>query len=158
MPQIYCMGPTALLLLRRKACWGFFRPKNPTASAGFEPANFGTKGQHATPRPPKPRIYIYIFVKIWFIFVIGITYYEKSPKYITLNSVIILLKLCVVSVNSTILQRCKIARNVFVVSVWGSTSQECLSVTGETLAFQPCEKMPYQVAVWYKTQAQPEVN
>ena len=51
------MGPTALLPLRRKACWGFFRPKNPTASAGFEPANLGTKGQHATPRPPKPLNY-----------------------------------------------------------------------------------------------------
>ena len=25
----------------------FFRPKNPTASAGFEPANLGTKCQHA---------------------------------------------------------------------------------------------------------------
>jgi len=24
------------------------------ASARFEPANLGTKGQHATPRPPKP--------------------------------------------------------------------------------------------------------
>ena len=46
MPQIYDMGPTALLPLRRKACWGFFRPKNPTASAGFEPANLGTKGHH----------------------------------------------------------------------------------------------------------------
>ena len=32
----------------------FFARKNPTASAGFEPANFGTKGQHATPRPPTP--------------------------------------------------------------------------------------------------------
>jgi hypothetical protein len=32
----------------------FFRPKNPTASAGFEPANLSTKGQHATSRPPKP--------------------------------------------------------------------------------------------------------
>ena len=32
----------------------FFRPKNPTASAGFEPANLGTKGQHATARPPRP--------------------------------------------------------------------------------------------------------
>ena len=30
--------------------------KNPTASAGFEPANLGTKGQHATPRPQKPLI------------------------------------------------------------------------------------------------------
>ena len=50
MPQIYDMGPTALLPLRRKACWGFFRPKNPTASAGFEPAYM--------------YIYIYIMVKV----------------------------------------------------------------------------------------------
>ena len=36
-------------------CWGFlFTLKNPKDSAGFEPANFGTKGQHATSRPPKP--------------------------------------------------------------------------------------------------------
>ena len=34
----------------------FFALKNPTVSAGFEPANLGTKGQHATPRPPKPLI------------------------------------------------------------------------------------------------------
>ena len=33
----------------------FFALKNPTASAGFEPANLGTKGQHATTRPPKPQ-------------------------------------------------------------------------------------------------------
>jgi hypothetical protein len=39
------MGPTALLPLRRKACWGFFRTKNPTA--GCEPPNLGTKSQHA---------------------------------------------------------------------------------------------------------------
>ena len=32
----------------------FFTLKNLTASVGFEPANLGTKGQHATPRPPKP--------------------------------------------------------------------------------------------------------
>ena len=67
MPQIYDMGPTALLPLRRIACWGFFRPKNPKASAGFEPANLGTKDQHATPRPPKP-IHIYILQKIARIF------------------------------------------------------------------------------------------
>ena len=30
----------------------FFALKTPTGSAGFEPANFGTKGQHATSRPP----------------------------------------------------------------------------------------------------------
>jgi hypothetical protein len=35
------MGPTSLLPLRRKACWGIFRPKNPTASSGCEPANLG---------------------------------------------------------------------------------------------------------------------
>ena len=34
----------------------FFALKNPTASAGFEPANLGTKGQHATSRPPKPQV------------------------------------------------------------------------------------------------------
>ena len=33
-----------------------FALKNPTASAGFEPANLGTKCQQATPRPPKPLI------------------------------------------------------------------------------------------------------
>ena len=38
----------------QKACGGFFLPKNPTASAGFEPANLGPKCHHATPRPPKP--------------------------------------------------------------------------------------------------------
>jgi hypothetical protein len=38
---------------------GFFALKNPTASAGFEPANLGTKGQHTTPRPPK-HLYVYL--------------------------------------------------------------------------------------------------
>jgi hypothetical protein len=31
----------------------FFALKNPTASVGFEPANFGSKGQHATSKPLK---------------------------------------------------------------------------------------------------------
>ena len=45
----------------------FFALKNPTASAGFEPANLGTKGQHATARPPKPIMcHIYIKFKIKF--------------------------------------------------------------------------------------------
>jgi hypothetical protein len=69
------MGPTALhplrrgeskAFLRRKACWGSFRPKNPTASAGCEPANLGTKGQHATSRPPNslytPRLKRHLFI------------------------------------------------------------------------------------------------
>jgi len=37
----------------------FFRPKNPTALAGCEPANLDTKRQHANPRPPKPLIQTY---------------------------------------------------------------------------------------------------
>jgi hypothetical protein len=47
MPQICDMGQTALLPFRRKECCGFFRLKNPTASARFEPAILGTRGQHA---------------------------------------------------------------------------------------------------------------
>ena len=35
----------------------FFALKNPTASAGFEPSNLGTKGQHATSRPLKSLYY-----------------------------------------------------------------------------------------------------
>jgi hypothetical protein len=34
----------------------FFALKNPTASAGFESSNLGTRGQHATSRLPKPLI------------------------------------------------------------------------------------------------------
>ena len=41
----------------------FFALKNPMASVGFEPANLGTKGQHATSRPPKPLINSLIFVR-----------------------------------------------------------------------------------------------
>jgi hypothetical protein len=47
MPQSCDVGQTALLPLRRKACWGFCRPKSPTALAGSEPTNLGTRGQHA---------------------------------------------------------------------------------------------------------------
>ena len=46
------MGQTALLPFRRKACAeDFFALKNPTVLARFEPANLGTKDQHATSRP-----------------------------------------------------------------------------------------------------------
>ena len=45
MPQICDI----LLPFRRKACC-----KNPTVSVGFEPANLGIRGQHATSTPPKP--------------------------------------------------------------------------------------------------------
>ena len=49
------MGPTKLLLPSEgRRAEDFFALKNPTASAGFEPANLGTEGHHATPRPTKP--------------------------------------------------------------------------------------------------------
>ena len=37
----------------------FFALKYPTASVGFEPANLGTKGQHATFRPPNNSVCTY---------------------------------------------------------------------------------------------------
>jgi hypothetical protein len=40
MPQNWDMGQIILHSLRRKACCGFFRRKNPMASAGREPAIF----------------------------------------------------------------------------------------------------------------------
>ena len=40
----------------------FFRPKNPKASDGCEPANLCTKGQHDTSRRPKPLcIYLHFY-------------------------------------------------------------------------------------------------
>jgi hypothetical protein len=59
MPQIYDMGPTALLPFRTKAEY-FFALKNLTASAGLEPANLGSKGQHAISIPPK-LLYIHTY-------------------------------------------------------------------------------------------------
>jgi hypothetical protein len=47
MPQSRDARQAALLSLRRKACCGFFRPKNPMASAVIESAILGTRGQHA---------------------------------------------------------------------------------------------------------------
>jgi hypothetical protein len=54
MPQICDMGQAFTSPPKEGVLRIFFALKNPTASAGFEPANFGTKGQHATSRPPKP--------------------------------------------------------------------------------------------------------
>jgi hypothetical protein len=54
MPQICDMGQAFTSLPKEGVLRNFFALKNPTASAGFEPANLGSKGQHATYRPPKP--------------------------------------------------------------------------------------------------------
>jgi hypothetical protein len=55
MPQICDMGQDGFYFTSEgRRAEDFFTPKNPTASVRFEPANVGTKGQHATSRPPKP--------------------------------------------------------------------------------------------------------
>ena len=62
MPQSWDMGQILLLPLRRNAYWEFSgHPKNPTASAGFEPANSGSSGQHANHRSR------FGFVTYWYI-------------------------------------------------------------------------------------------
>ena len=32
--------------------------KNPSTSVGFEPANFGSRGEHVTPRPPRTTLHL----------------------------------------------------------------------------------------------------
>jgi hypothetical protein len=54
MPQIYDTGRRLYFPSEGSGAEDFFALKNLTASAGFEPAYLGTKGQHATPRPRKP--------------------------------------------------------------------------------------------------------
>ena len=45
MPQIWDMAPTALLPLRRKACWGFFHPeKSWQLQPGLNPRTWVLKG------------------------------------------------------------------------------------------------------------------
>jgi hypothetical protein len=43
----YDMGPTALLLFRRKAGCGFLSPLKSIAPVGFEPTNLGYNDKHA---------------------------------------------------------------------------------------------------------------
>ena len=58
-------GTNGFTSLPKEGVLRIFSPwKNPTASAGFDPANLGTKGQHATFRPPKPLIACGSFVHI----------------------------------------------------------------------------------------------
>jgi hypothetical protein len=80
MLQIYDMGPTALFPLRRKACSGIFRSKNPTALAGFEPANLGTRGQHAnhqTIEAANPELYT---LKQYVCCIHHVTTQNQTPK------------------------------------------------------------------------------
>jgi hypothetical protein len=52
---MYDMGTHCFTSLPKEGVLrNFFAMKNPMASAGFKPANLGTKGQHGTSRSPKP--------------------------------------------------------------------------------------------------------
>ena len=70
----------------------FFALKNPMALAGFEPANLGTKGQHATPRPLKP-LSVYIAMKktgVCFSLLVEVTeriLFESKLRLVPLNKI-----------------------------------------------------------------------
>jgi hypothetical protein len=70
----YDMEPTASLPLRTKSCYGYL-----SFSTGFEPANLGFSGMHATTRSSKGRrVWLRVspfFVWVWqqFSFIMGIT-------------------------------------------------------------------------------------
>jgi hypothetical protein len=53
MPQICDMGQAFTSPPKEGVLRIFFALKNLTASDVFEPANLGTKGQHANSKPPK---------------------------------------------------------------------------------------------------------
>ena len=62
----------------------FFALKNPTASVRFEPANLGTKGQHATCRPPTPlKITSYNLRNTQHTYLFGyLVFYQTKCQYI----------------------------------------------------------------------------
>jgi hypothetical protein len=82
MPQICDMGQAFYLHSEEDVLRIFFALKNLTASAGFEPANLGTKGQHTFSKPPKPFLVRYyflsrIFMKTKYIFLIFEMYIKQ---------------------------------------------------------------------------------
>jgi hypothetical protein len=63
----------------------FFALKNPTALAGFESVNLGTRGQHATPKPQKPLSESpYLSIKLYCIYVC----YMNTMLYIVILSAV----------------------------------------------------------------------
>ena len=54
-------GPPSLKSLPEDFCSGFLRPeKNPSTSAGFEPAHLGSQGEHVTPRSPRSTVFFLV--------------------------------------------------------------------------------------------------
>jgi hypothetical protein len=54
IPQSWDMGQIILPALRRKACCGFFQPKNSDSFGRERTRDFGYQASTQTPRPPKP--------------------------------------------------------------------------------------------------------
>ena len=52
----------------RRRAENFFVLKNPTASAGFEPTNLGTKGQHATTEAASSLVTLLKFIYALYMF------------------------------------------------------------------------------------------
>jgi hypothetical protein len=52
LPQICDMGQTALLPLRKKKCWGFFRPKKADGFGWVRTAILGSRDQHGVLKLP----------------------------------------------------------------------------------------------------------
>ena len=55
-PEISDSEPMAYRPSQKTSAQDFYILKNPSTSAGFEPANLGPKGEYITPRPPRQLI------------------------------------------------------------------------------------------------------
>jgi hypothetical protein len=78
MPQIYDMG-RLYVLTEGRCAEDLFALKNPTALAGFEPANLGTKGQHAYSKPLDECLHLLLWlINRVFYLVVGSTKINRS--------------------------------------------------------------------------------
>jgi hypothetical protein len=76
--KCYGMGPATLHTLRRQECCGFLSLKNPSSSAGIEPANLRSNGIHASHYTTEDdRGYLKAIYDLQMLFKSPITYEEK---------------------------------------------------------------------------------
>ena len=75
MQQIYDMGPTALLPLRRKACWGFFALKIRRLRPGLNPRIWVC-------------VYIYIYIRTLMSRTVQVAVYKTADEPIQQNTAV----------------------------------------------------------------------